>query len=290
MKILRKIFVDEVAFLFSCPALLWEWLFLYIPLSALAMYSFVVYVQATQTYAFSAHYYAMVLNSLYFRAILNSLILAFSTAIICLLIAYPVALFLATRVPQRFKNFLLFTLILPSWTSLVIQIYAWFFLLEKDGFLSKIVHSLGILSPATQLLNNYFSVMVGMVSCFLPFMILPIYVTLDKIDSKLIEASADLGASRAETFRRITLPLSLPGVYTGLLLVFVPVFGEFAIPSMLGSSTYVFWGSLIVDKFLRARDWPFGSALAMVGILLVILLIACLVTVGKLIKRIRGAN
>jgi spermidine/putrescine transport system permease protein len=287
MKIIRRIFAEEVAFLFSCPALLWESLFLYLPLTALAMYSLFVYAPATQQYVFSVKYYAQVLNSLYFRAILNSLILAFSTSVICLLIAYPVALFLAMRVPERFKNLLLFTLILPSWTSLVIQIYAWFFLLEKDGFLSRIIHSLGILSPTTQLLNNYFSVMVGMVSCFLPFMILPIYVTLDKIDPELLEASADLGASRRETFKRVVLPLSLPGVYTGLLLVFVPVFGEFAIPSMLGGSTCVFWGSLIVDKFLRARDWPFGSALAIVGILLVILIIIGLIIAGKLIKKIR---
>lgn len=288
MKFIRELFAEEIAFIFSCPAFLWEFLFLYLPLTALAMYSFFVYSPVLKSFYFSIYYYGQVLDTLYFKAILNSLILATATAFICFVIAYPVAFFLAMRVRAKFRPFLLFTLILPSWTSLVIQIYAWFFLLEKEGFLSQVLYTLGILPQSVHLLNNYFSIMVGMVACFLPFMILPIYVTLDKMDPELLEASADLGANRTDTFKRVIFPLSLPGVYTGFLLVFIPVFGEFAIPSMLGGSTYVFWGSLIVDKFLRARDWPFGAALAIVGITLIISIILGFIMIGRLMAHLRA--
>lgn len=287
MKVLRKLFTEEIAFIFACPAFLWEFLFLYLPLTALAMYSFFLYNATSQKFVFSIYYYSQVFNSLYFKAISNSLGLAFVTAFICFIIAYPVAFYVAMRVTPRYRPFFLFTLILPSWTSLVIQIYAWFFLLDKEGFLSQILYKIAILPASVHLLNNYFSVMVGMVSCFLPFMVLPIYVTLDKMDPELLEASADLGANRIQTFKRVIFPLSLPGVYTGFLLVFVPVFGEFAIPSMLGGSTCVLWGSLIVDKFLRARDWPFGSALAIVGIMLIVFIIISFVVISKFFTHLR---
>lgn len=290
MKTLRKIFSEEIAFIFSCPALLWECIFLYLPLLVLALYSFFEFSDQTDSWFFTLHYYGQVFNSLYFRVILNSSKLAFTATFICFIIAYPVAYFLAIKVKKQFRTFLLFSLILPSWTSLVVQIYAWFFLLEKDGLLSRTLHWIGLVPESMHLLNNYFSIMVGLVSCFLPFMILPIYVILDKMDPRLIEASADLGANRFETFKRIIFPLSLPGVYTGFLLVFVPVFGEFAIPSLLGGSTYMVWGSLIVDKFLRARDWPFGSALAIVGIMLSVLIILGCVVIGRLLKRLRRVH
>lgn len=290
MKTLRKIFSEEIAFVFSCPALLWECIFLYLPLLVLSLYSCFEFSAQTNSWVFTLHYYRQVFHSLYFRVILNSLKLAFTATLICFTIAYPVAYFLAIKVQKRFRTFLLFSLILPSWTSLVVQIYAWFFLLEQDGLVSRTLHWIGLIPKSMHLLNNYFSIMVGLVSCFLPFMILPIYVILDKMDPRLLEASADLGADKIETFKRIIFPLSLPGVYTGFLLVFVPVFGEFAIPSLLGGSTYVVWGSLIVDKFLRARDWPFGSALAIIGIMLFVLIILSCVAIRNLVKRLRGVN
>ena len=269
---------------------MWECIFLYLPLIVLALYSFIEFLPEKNSWVFTLHYYSQVFNSLYFRVILNSTKLAFVATFICFIIAYPVAYFLAIKVSKRFRTFLLFSLILPSWTSLVVQIYAWFFLLEKNGLVSRALNWIGLIPKSMPLLNNYFSIMIGLVSCFLPFMILPIYVLLDKMDPRLLEASADLGANKFETFKRVIFPLSLPGVYTGFLLVFVPVFGEFAIPSLLGGSTYVVWGSLIVDKFLRARDWPSGSALAIVGIMLSIFIIVGCVMVGKLLKRLRSLN
>ena len=290
MKALRKIFAEEIAFIFSCPAMLWECIFLYFPLLVLTLYSVVEFSPESGAWIFSLHYYQQVFNPLYFRVILNSTKLAFTATLICFTIAYPVAYFLAIKVQKRFRTFLLFSLILPSWTSLVVQIYAWFFLLEKDGLVSRALYWIGLAPKSMHLLNNYFSIMVGLISCFLPFMILPIYVVLDKMDPRLLEASADLGANKFETFKRVIFPLSLPGVYTGFLLVFVPVFGEFAIPSLLGGSTYVVWGSLIVDKFLRSRDWAFGSALAIVGILLTVIIIISCVMIGRLLRRLKNMS
>lgn len=283
MRSLTKIFADELSFVFSAPALLWQVVFLYVPFAILMLHSVFDYDVVLQTYAFTTAYYREIFNSLYIKIIFRSFFLASLTALVCFMIAYPVAYFLAMRGSKRFKTFLLFTIILPSWTSLIVQVYAWFFLLEKNGFISHVLQSFHLISPTYHLLNNYFTIVLGMVSCYLPFMILPIYAVMEKMDKNLLEASADLGADRFETFRRVVFPLSLPGVYAGVLLVFIPSFGEFAIPILLGGSKYVFWGNVIVDKFLRSRDWRVGAALAVVGIMLPVLLIA----LTMLFKKIR---
>lgn len=287
MKWPHSIFADELHFIFACPAILWQCIFLFVPLLMLALYSIVDYLPALHTYQFTFAYYSQIFNSLYFRVILRSFFLASLTACICLLIAYPVAYYLAMKGPKRFKTFLLVALILPSWTSLIVQIYAWFFLLEKNGFISRALQALKIISPQGHLLNNYFAIVLGMISCYLPFMILPLYAVLEKMDKRYIEASADLGADRIQTFMRIELPLSMPGVYAGFLLVFIPAFGEFAIPLLLGGAKYLFWGSVIVDKFLQSRDWRSGAALALIGIMLPIILMTICYVTSTLIKKVR---
>jgi spermidine/putrescine transport system permease protein len=266
-KLFKNIFLQEAYFWLTCPALLWEICFLYLPVLVLALYSILDYSSGSTAIHLTFEHYQKIFNSLYFKIILNSCVLAIVTATICLFIAYPVAYFLAFKVNKRFRIFLLFLIIIPSWTSLIVQIYAWFFLLEKNGLVSQLLSTLGLFSDSHHLLNNYFSIIVGMVSCFLPFMIFPIYAILERMDKQLLEVSADLGASRYETFKRVVFPLSLPGVYAGVLLVFIPALGEFAIPTLLGGSKRVFWGSIIVDKFLRSRDWRSGAALAIIGIL-----------------------
>jgi len=285
MRLLNRILAQELPFMLACPALLWQSIFLYTPFIILVLHSVFDIVPGTQVYSFTLAYYAQIFNSLYFHVIIRSLFLATLNAFICFLIAYPVAYYLAMKGPKRIKTFLLFSLILPSWTSLIVQIYAWFFLLEKNGFFSRFLVALGIISPSYHLLNNYFTIVLGMVSCYLPFMILPIYAVLEKMDKRYLEASADLGADRFATFRRVVFPLSLPGVYAGLLLVFIPSFGEFAIPTLLGGAKYVFWGNIIVDKFLRSRDWRAGAALAIVGVLLPVLVLLF----GYVIRRIKKA-
>lgn len=282
IKALRKIFVSELSFVFSCPAILWQCVFLYVPFVLLAGYSVIDCNEATGIYSLTLAYYREIFASLYIQIILRSFLLAAVTAAICFAIAYPVAYCLALKAPKRFKTLLLFTLIFPSWTSLIVQVYAWFFLLEQNGFISSVFRFFHIISPTQHLLNNYFTIVLGMVSCYLPFMILPIYGVLEKMDRYYIESSADLGANRFETFRRIIFPMSLPGVYAGVMLVFIPSFGEFAIPTLLGGEKYIFWGSAIVDKFLRSRDWRLGAALAIVGIMLPVLLMSFVYLVKKM--------
>jgi spermidine/putrescine transport system permease protein len=268
MKALRKLFAEELSFVFSCPAMVWQCVFLYVPFVVLLGYSLFDFNEQTASYVFTLGYYQEIFCSLYIRIILRSFLLASIAVGVCFLIAYPVAYFLALKTRPRYKTFLLFSLIFPSWTSLIVQVYAWFFLLKKDGFISMGLQFLHVISPSFHLLNNYFTIVLGMVSCYLPFMILPIYAVLEKMDKRYIEASADLGGNRLETFRRVIFPMSLPGVYAGIMLVFIPSFGEFAIPTLLGGSKYVFWGTVIVDKFLRSRNWRLGAALVIVGILL----------------------
>lgn len=287
MKLLSRIISKELTLLFAAPALLWQVIFLYMPLVMLLCYSILDFSEEHQRTFVTLERYATIFNSLYFKVIVNSFVTAVATAFICFLIAYPVAYFLALKANKRYRTFLLISVILPSWTSLIVQIYAWFFMLERNGFFCQLLYKIGLLPRSVHLLNNYFAILVGMVSCFLPFMILPIYAVLERMDKSLLEASADLGANRYETFKRVILPLSLPGVYAGVLLVTIPSFGEFAIPTLLGGAKSVFWGNLIVDKFLRSRDWGSGAALANIGILfpaLVILFIYCGVRLRTFMK------
>ena len=285
MRFWQRVFGADLPFVFTCPALLWQTIFLFVPVIILIFHSVCDYLPDAQTYTLTLLYYRQIFDSLYIQVIVHSFFLAIITAAICLLIAYPVAFYLAVKVPQRFKTFLLFSLILPSWTSLIVQIYAWFFLLAKNGLVSCVLQSLSLMPRNFHLLNNYFAIIVGMVSCYLPFMILPLYAVLEKMDKRYFEASADLGADRLETFKRVVFPLSLPGVYAGFMLVFIPAFGEFAIPLLLGGAKHIFWGNIIVDKFLRSRDWRSGAALTLVGIMLPLILIVITYAVSRVAKR-----
>lgn len=280
---IKKIITAEASFILACPAVLWQLLFLFLPLAILFFYSIVDCENAALTLAF----YQQIFSASYFKVILHSFVLAFVTALITLVVAYPVAYFLALRVHKRFRVFLLFSLILPSWTCLIVQVYAWFFLFDRQGFLSQFLYSLGMPSSIT-LLNSRFAIMVGMVAVYLPFMILPLFAVIKKMDKKLVEASADLGASRYETFKRVVFPLSLPGIYSGFLLVFVPAFGEFAIPTLLGGSKVVLWGNLIVEKFLLSRDWQSGAAFACFGVLFPIAIIMAIYGVIRIVGLLRS--
>ena len=278
MKIIRRILAEEFSFLLACPAVIWQIFFLYLPLAVLIGYSFFEYP------SFTLEYYNDVMSSVYLRVIARSFFVALSTAFWCLLLAYPVAYFIAMKVPKQYKTMFLFLLILPSWTSLIVQIYAWFFLLDGNSFLCRFFSHIGLMGNSKHLLNNYFAILLVMIAVYLPFMILPLYTALQKIDKRLLEASADLGANRVQTFLRIVFPLSLPGLYVGLLLVFLPAFGEFAIPTLLGGSKFLFWGNLIVDKFFIARNWRSGSAVAIVGIFFSCLFIVTLYGIIKLLS------
>lgn len=198
----------------------------------------------------------------------NTLILAPMGTLICLLIAYPLAYFLALKTSPRWRTVLLILVIVPFWTSILIRSYAWIYLLGGQG-IPALLNSLGLGNP--RLINTPFAVLVGIVYGYLPLMVFPIYVALERLDKRLLEASSDLGSPPWRSFLQVTLPLSMPGVATGCMLVFILLMGEFLIPAMLGGGKVFFIGNALVDLFLQSRNWPFGSAVA-VALVLVMLI------------------
>lgn len=203
------------------------------------------------------------------KAFANTLFLAPLGTLVCLLAAYPLAYFLAVKV-QRNRSLLLTLVIVPFWTSFLIRTYAWIFILGGKG-IPALLASVGL--EDVRLINTPTAVLIGIVYGYLPLMVFPIYVSLEKLDKRLLEASSDLGASAFETFRRVTLPLSAPGVITGAMLVFILLMGEFLIPAILGGGKVFFVGNALVDLFLQSRNWPFGSAVAMTLVAMMLVII-----------------
>ncbi|MDB5665411.1 MAG: potB3 [Cypionkella sp.] len=197
----------------------------------------------------------------------NTMVLAPIGTIACLFIAYPLAYFLAIRASAKWQTMLLILVIVPFWTSILIRSYAWIFLLGGKG-LPNVIAALGL--GHIQLINTPFAVLVGIVYGYLPLMVFPIYVSLERLDKRLLEAASDLGAPPLNTFLSVTLPLSMPGVATGCMLVFILLMGEFLIPAMLGGGKVFFVGNALVDLFVQSRNWAFGSAVA-VALVLVML-------------------
>ena len=208
-----------------------------------------------------SNYAYMFTDQLYIMAYLNSVRIAFFSTCICILIAYPMAYGVA-RSPERWRNLLLLLIILPFWTSLLLRVYAWIGLLKTNGIINNALLDIGIISSPLPMMNNAFSVYVGVVYSYLPFMLLPLYASLSRLDFTLLEAANDLGASRARAFLTITLPLSIPGMIAGAMLVFIPAVGEFVIPSLLGGSGVTMIGRVIWDEFFSNQAWPVASAVA----------------------------
>jgi len=210
---------------------------------------------------------SLCLDPIYAQILSRSLSLAFNTTVIAIMLAYPLSYFIA-RAPARKRNTFLFLILVPMWTNFVIRVYAWMMLLRTQGVINSVLGWLaglvGLSFTPLEMLYTPGAVLVGMVYEFLPFMILPIYTSLEKIDLPLYEAAADLGANRFRTFLRVTLPLSMPGVVAGTILVFVPVMGTFIVSDLLGGRQIVLVGNLIQNQFLIARDPTFGSAASLV--------------------------
>jgi putrescine transport system permease protein len=215
------------------------------------------------------------------RAYANSLGFAALTTALCLLVGYPIA-FAIARAPRAWRNPLLFFVILPFWTSLLIRVYAWIAILQPTGLLNRALLALRLIDAPLLLIYNDFSVMLGLVYAYLPFMILPLYGSLSQLDESLVEAAADLGARPARVFRDVVLPLSLPGVAAGALLVFIPAIGEFVIPDLLGGLGTLMVGKVLWQEFFDNVDWPAAAAVAMV---LVALLTAPLLLAQRLVER-----
>ena len=215
--------------------------------------------------------YLRALDPLYVRVLLRSLALAVITTAVCLLAGYPVAYWLARVVPRRWRSALLVLVILPFWTSFLVRMYAWVFLLRSEGLLNTVLFALGL--PALDLLYNDAAVLIGQVYGELPFMVLPLYASLEKLDRTLLEAAADLGAGPRRALWRVTLPLTRPGIVAGCLLVFIPSLGAYLAPDVLGGARSVTIGTLVQSQFVVARDVPFGAALSFLLTLVVLALL-----------------
>jgi spermidine/putrescine transport system permease protein len=215
--------------------------------------------------------YVRAVDPIYLRILVRSVGLAFFTTLFCLLMAYPVAYWLGVKAKEKWRNGLLVLVILPFWTSFLVRMYAWIFMLRSEGLLNLFLGHLGI--PPLNMLYNDFAVMLGQVYGELPFMILPLYASVEKLDRSLLEAAADLGASPARSLWRVTIPLTAPGIVAGSVLVFIPSLGAYLAPDLLGGARTVYIGNLIQSQFAVARDMPFGSALSFLLSLTVLVLL-----------------
>ena len=257
----------ERNWLFVAPAAAWFLVMLVLPLAVVLVFSFGERAPAGGWVpAFTLEQYANLPARL--TAFQNTLTLAPLGTLAALLIAYPLAYQLAVRTDPNWRTTLLVLVIVPFWTSILIRSYAWIFILGGQG-LPALLEAMGI--PGVRLIYTPWAVMIGIVYGYLPLMVLPIYVSLERLDKRLLEASADLGARPLATFRQVTLPLSLPGIATGCMLVFILLMGEFLIPALLGGGKVFFVGNALVDLFLQSRNWAFGSAVAvaLIAIMLV---------------------
>ncbi|HQU67170.1 MAG TPA: ABC transporter permease subunit [Albidovulum sp.] len=209
-------------------------------------------------------------DPLYYTAYLSSLKIAAISTFLTLLVAYPIAYGMA-QAPDEWRPTLMMLVILPFWTSFLIRVYSWIGILSNEGFLNQTLMWLGIIDTPLVILNTSTAVYIGIVYAYLPFMILPIYSALEKLDGSLIEAAEDLGCSKASAFWLVTFPLSRPGIIAGCFLVFIPALGEFVIPSILGGTTTLMIGKTLYEEFFSNRDWPVASAVAVVLLLILII-------------------
>jgi spermidine/putrescine transport system permease protein len=245
------------------PVTVWLGLFFLVPLLFILAYSFGTSgIYGGITLGFNPGNYLRVFDPLYLEIVGRTLVIALLNTFLCLLLGYPLAYFIAFKGGSR-KNLLILLVMIPFWTSLLLRAYAWVVILGGNGIANRALQFLGITDGPVNLIFTPQAVTLGMVYSYLPFMILPLYAALEKFDARLKEAAQDLGASRWHTFWRVTFPLSMPGVIAGSILVFIPSAGEFVIPNLLGGARTVLVGNLIQQQFLLARDWAFGSALAM---------------------------
>lgn len=253
---------------FLLPAWLWTAFLFAAPFAIVLSYSLLSRgVYGGIELPWTAESYQRLLDPLYLAIFARSFGLALAATALCLVLAFPAALFIS-RAP-RHKNLYLQLVMLPFWTSFLVRTYAWLFLLRDTGLINTALEALGIIRAPLPLLYNDGSVLLGLVYGYLPFMVLPIYATLERLDPALVEASADLGARPLATFFRVVVPLSKPGIVAGSVLVFIPCLGAYLTPDLLGGGRTVMIGNLVQNQFTSARDWPFGSAVSLFLMILV---------------------
>ncbi|MDE2293741.1 MAG: ABC transporter permease [Elusimicrobia bacterium] len=250
------------------PALVWQALFLAVPLGlilAISMASKGLY--GGVSWRFSLSGYARLFDRLYIEVFARSLALAAANTAVCAVAAFPVAYWIA-RAPKRAQGLLVLLVLIPFWTNVLVRLYAWMFILGRAGPLNAVLTALGRRGTPFELLFTPWAVMIGLVYEYLPFMVLPLYATLEKMDWSLVDAAQDLYASPRRAFWHVTLPLARPGLAAGCIVVFVWTLGDFVTPDIMGGSKFIMAGNLIQQQYLVLRDWPFGSALsfALIGV------------------------
>jgi spermidine/putrescine transport system permease protein len=250
------------------PALGYLFLFLILPLVLVVILSFLTRgPYGNVVYRVNVENYTRLIDPLYLRILGYSISTAAFTTLATILIGYPLASYIA-RVPVRQRPALLFLILVPFWTNFIIRIYAWIMILRTEGLLNTVLLNLGIIQEPLNILYTPTAVLIGMVYEFLPFMVLPLYTSLEKINLSQLEAAADLGAPPWRAFLRVTLPLSVPGMIAGSILVFIPAMGMFVVPDLMGGAKTILVGNLIRNQFLVSRDWPFGASASMLLLLL----------------------
>lgn len=220
---------------------------------------------------FTFENYTRLIDPLYLNILLRSLLYSFIATAACVTMGFPLALFISRSGTRR--NLYLSLVALPFWTSFLVRTYAWMFLLRDTGLINSTLQALGIIPEPLPLLYNPFAVMVGLVYGYLPFLVLPVYASLERLDKSLMEAAADLGARPLETLRHVIIPLAMPGIRAGFILVFISCLGAYLTPDLLGGGKTIMIGNVVQNQFTAARDWPFGAALSLVLMLFVMLLL-----------------
>ena len=265
---------------FSLIYLFWGLIFIVLPLFLILAHALNANTDLSD-FVFTLDNFSRFFEPLYVKILITSLILAGLSTILCLIVGYPVA-YIISKMSEKIRNNMILIFIIPMWMNFLLRTYAWLTLLGNKGLINKFIGLFG-LGP-WDLMYNSKAIMIGMVYNFLPFMVLPIYTVLLKMDTKLIEAAKDLGANDFEVFTKVIFPLSLPGIYTGITMVFIPAISTFVVPNLLGGNNFYLIGNLIEKQFTFTGDWGFGSAISMVLILIMLLILVVPKLFNKKIK------
>ena len=265
---------------FSLVYLFWGLIFIVLPLFLILAHALNANTDLSD-FVFTLDNFSRFFEPLYVKILITSLILAGLSTILCLIVGYPVA-YIISKMSEKVRNNMILIFIIPMWMNFLLRTYAWLTLLGNKGLINKFIGLFG-LGP-WDLMYNSKAIMIGMVYNFLPFMVLPIYTVLLKMDTKLIEAAKDLGANDFEVFTKVIFPLSLPGIYTGITMVFIPAISTFVVPNLLGGNNFYLIGNLIEKQFTFTGDWGFGSAISMVLILIMLLILVVPKLFNKKIK------
>ena len=265
---------------FSLIYLFWGLIFIVLPLFLILAHALNANTDLSD-FVFTFDNFSRFFEPLYVKILITSLILAGLSTILCLIVGYPVA-YIISKMSEKVRNNMILIFIIPMWMNFLLRTYAWLTLQGNKGLINKFIGLFG-LGP-WDLMYNSKAIMIGMVYNFLPFMVLPIYTVLLKMDTKLIEAAKDLGANDFEVFTKVIFPLSLPGIYTGITMVFIPAISTFVVPNLLGGNNFYLIGNLIEKQFTFTGDWGFGSAISMVLILIMLLILVVPKLFNKKIK------